>query len=611
MSKQQPTTETGQPSGPRHVALYVRVSTNEQATQGVSLDAQDAQLRRFAAERWPELPARVYRDEGKSGRVGKRRPGYEEMLAAIESGQVAIAAATKGDRLGRSTIESARLAKLCHDSATELHTIAAGRVETTAVGQLTYTMLQGIAQFESDLRSERTAEALDHLTSNGYWRGGSPAWGLQCGDDRILRPSPDGHLILEAFERYAAGDSVRKVRAFLVGAAKHERERVTLDHVSKLLRNPVYAGWIVRGTKTGERELIEGRHGPAYGVDALVQRDLFERVQRRLDENLETGYRGQSHSPLGAIARCASCGALLRTKRLPDQKGGYAYLECNDRCGRVKPIAVEQLEVWVVAYLNAVAAYIDQLLASGEWRVFLTDPAELERVTTEVAKAETGQETVRALARSGSLPAADAESDLKQIDRELRRLRPLHDELSRDAEQVQADLERLRDQIAHGFGGKGLVAFWRTATTREKQDALAGVLERIDLVDNGLALTFQYGLRAPIPRDVQEAKYRELSLPEHYIEGLLALPPRPIAIALPIERRRRRPGEAEALAKLGFGIKPADRAKRAKSATGLKSRTARPMRDSSRASRTTPPARRARSASRSPTPPSGAPQERD
>jgi len=574
-----------QPTSERHVALYVRVSTAHQAEEGVSLSAQEARLDAYATANWPSLPARAYREEGKSARHGKHRPAYERMLAAIDAGEVAVVLAAKGDRLARAALDSAYLAKRCYEAKTELHTLASGKIETTAVGKLTYAVLQDIAEFESNLRSERVTEALDYLASNGYWSGGSPPWGYLRGADRILRPSPDAPLIRQAFERYDRGASVSRVRAFLAGAPKQEREIIRLDYVSKLLRNATYAGYLATGTKTGAPELLEGRHGPEYDREPIVPRDLFERVQARLADNKETGYRGQSLSPFGPIARCGRCGATLRIKRLNEQTGGYAYLRCSRDCGRVKQIAVEQLEVWVAAYLSQVPRWIDTALESGEWQFLLGDDVARDKIAAEIAALESGRATIRSLAKRGALGADEAANDLADNEGHLRRLRPIHEQLSADADKVKADLERLREAIDAGkFGAEGVIRFWQRAITRQKQTALASVLERIDLLPEHVAFTFRYGLRGPLP------------------------------ILVPIDRARRSPESTKKYRELGFGLESADRAadsaKFRPESDKPQTHTGSPIEATTQSDRKSRQVARARSADRSRSPPSAAPPGR-
>jgi DNA invertase Pin-like site-specific DNA recombinase len=554
--------------------IYSRVSTPHQAEEGASLDTQEKELRALAKTTAPDLRVVVLREEGKSARSGKVRPKYEEAKRLIEDGLVANIFATKTDRLGRSVVEYLTFLGLCHDNGTAVHT-KNGKVEDTATGKLLAGILGVIAEFETDLRSERVREVNEHLAENGYWAGGNPPWGLKRGRDRILYPAADLSLICEAFERYDAGASMRRVHRFLVGAAKQERQTISLDFVSKMLRNHTYTGFVPSDTKSPAPIYHEGRHGPTFGVDPPVPRELFERVQVRLRANKETGYRGQTLSPFGAIARCGSCGATLRTHRLSEKEGGYAYLVCSARCGKVSPIPVEQLELWVVAYAGVIPQWIEQALVDGGWRDVIPNAAEREQVEAELEQADRARAEIRTALRNGLLTADEAASDLESTARTQDRLRPRHERLSADAEGIKADLERLRDHIDHGFpNGMNLAQFWQGASGDEKRQAAAAILERIELGNNKIGLAFRYGLRTPLP------------------------------ILLDIDRVRRTPELTAKYRELNFGLESADRAKAPEAAESPQPRAAPRIAAQTEPGRKSRQLARARWSGRSPIPPS-------
>src|SRR5262245_50133375 len=87
------------------VALYTRVSTDNQLGDEGSLETQEARLRASVASRQaPHLVARVFREEGASGK-NLDRPQLQEMLAAVRAGQVDMVMVTRLDRLSRSLLD--------------------------------------------------------------------------------------------------------------------------------------------------------------------------------------------------------------------------------------------------------------------------------------------------------------------------------------------------------------------------------------------------------------------------------------------------------------------------------------------------------------------------
>ena len=109
------------------VALYLRVSTEEQAKEGLSLESQERRTRAFsnAQENWEVVG--VYSDPGHTG-LDTERPGYQEMLSELKRWDVVLA--IKGDRLHRS-IDNARvfITSMLTEQK-EVWTISEGRIDT-------------------------------------------------------------------------------------------------------------------------------------------------------------------------------------------------------------------------------------------------------------------------------------------------------------------------------------------------------------------------------------------------------------------------------------------------------------------------------------------------
>jgi site-specific DNA recombinase len=382
-----------------------------------------------------------------------------------------------------------------------------------ALGKLVAGLLALVAEFESDLRSERVTDALDFLSSHGLYAGGKPPWGFTVGPDRILRPSPDAPLIHDAFHLYDSGAPMARVRRFLAGSAKEERETVTLSHASRLLRNAHYAGWIVTKTKSGVPERFEGQHEP------IVARDVFNRVQERLAENRDRGYRGQKLSPFGSLARCGKCGASLVIKQTKPEDGGYAYLRCSSDgargCGKFKAIPLEHVEIHTLAYVGALAGLIDAELKAETWTKWLGSIEETEKIREQIAQAEQARIEVRKLIRVGSYTAEEATADLAETERTLRRLRPRFEELSATEDESRQQLEQLRDLIDHGFYGRSLSQLWQTGSRDEKEAALRLILDKIEVGNEALGLHFKTGpfahraIPVPLKRERRSVRYKD------------------------------------------------------------------------------------------------------
>src|SRR5207245_461822 len=135
---------------------YVRVSTEEQAHEGYSLEAQERSIRAYCEAKGWSL-TRVYRDEGLSAYKDVKRPGYEAMIAAMGNWDVVVV--WKLNRLHRTmrgfVMDSLKLA----DAKKDLASVTESLDTSSAMGKLVYHLLGALGQFETDQTAERVKAA--------------------------------------------------------------------------------------------------------------------------------------------------------------------------------------------------------------------------------------------------------------------------------------------------------------------------------------------------------------------------------------------------------------------------------------------------------------------
>ena len=176
---------------------YVRVSTDEQAKEGVSLDMQEARIRAFCeAKDWQLL--RLYRDEGVSGK-NLDRPSIQTLIHDLKSNGVDVVVILKLDRLTRSIRD---LGNLIEDlfGGVALASVAEGFDSSTAAGEMVMNLLGTVAQWERKVIGERTKDALDHKAARGEWRGRIP-FGFRINDGGQLEEDPEQMKTIQAVKR--------------------------------------------------------------------------------------------------------------------------------------------------------------------------------------------------------------------------------------------------------------------------------------------------------------------------------------------------------------------------------------------------------------------------
>lgn len=141
------------------VVGYVRVSTNEQAESGAGLEAQRDAIRGEATRRGWDL-LRLYEDAAASGKTMDRRPGLQEALQAVEGGGAEALVVAKLDRLSRSLLDFAALMYRGRRRGWQLVALDLGVDTTTPSGALMANVVASFAEFERQLISQRTRDAL-------------------------------------------------------------------------------------------------------------------------------------------------------------------------------------------------------------------------------------------------------------------------------------------------------------------------------------------------------------------------------------------------------------------------------------------------------------------
>jgi site-specific DNA recombinase len=270
------------------VAIYVRVSTDEQARHGYSLDHQESECRRVSVTRDWEIGG-VFRDEGYSG-GSLDRPGLKSLLHEVQSRRVDVVLVWKTDRLSRwlPHIVDIVLAKLpaygvAFLSATEPYET------TTPAGRMFFSQLAAFADFERSMIMERTASGRRAAALAGRWATGAAPYGYalvgEKGRRQLAVVEDEAAVVKRVFAQRLAGASIRGIaRALNRSSIPAPRgETWSPQTVRRVLGNPVYTGQAVwgryRGSGRGRRAMTrdewlvvpEARHEPVVSVETWEQ----------------------------------------------------------------------------------------------------------------------------------------------------------------------------------------------------------------------------------------------------------------------------------------------------------------------------------------------------
>ncbi|WP_035299851.1 recombinase family protein [Brevibacillus thermoruber] len=320
-------------------AVYVRVSTEEQAKEGFSVAAQRERLLAYIRSQGWTL-ADIYADEGESAK-DTRRPALQRMLADVRQGRVDVVLVYRLDRLTRSVLDLYRLLSQFERHGVRFKSCTEVYDTTTAIGRLFITLVAALAQWERENLAERVKLGMEQMVRERKRPGGPPPYGYEWRDGRLAVHPTEGDAVRGMFRHFLAGWSPRQIAEW----ANHEGfrgkhgARWSAGAVTRLLKNPVYYGALrwnyaeggQRLNRPEEWVIVERAH------PAIVDASTFAAAQRRLSER-------RSHHPrvlsspfiFSGLLYCTRCGSPMRGKTAHTNKPNgkrytHHYYLCKNR----------------------------------------------------------------------------------------------------------------------------------------------------------------------------------------------------------------------------------------------------------------------------------------
>jgi site-specific DNA recombinase len=212
---------------------YIRVSTQGQADDRVSLDAQEAKIRAWADFNGASEVV-LFRDEGISGKRSDNRPGLQAALSAITPGDALVVYSLS--RLSRSTKDTLALADVLQKKEADLVSLSEKIDTTTASGKMVFRLLAVLSEFERDQISDRTKAALQFKRANGEKTGGSVPFGYNARAGRLYRNAREQEVIALIRRRRGRGESLREICHALEADGHKRKDGKTTWQPKSILR---------------------------------------------------------------------------------------------------------------------------------------------------------------------------------------------------------------------------------------------------------------------------------------------------------------------------------------------------------------------------------------
>lgn len=237
------------PDTAKRAALYVRVSTDEQAAEGYSLEAQKSILSDHCLAEGFDIAA-VYEDDGYSGR-NSNRPAYRKMMSDIESWDVLVV--LKMDRIHRNSRNFMLMMDELERHGKEFVSCYEALDTSNALGRFVVDMIQRMAQLESEQIGERTKigmrEKAENLGTEPVRKGTmgfTPPFGYSMIDGHLKEDLEELAVVRDIFRSYLSGDTIDAICYSLNRSGNLTRRGNPWNkyNLRNILHNPVYAGYM-------------------------------------------------------------------------------------------------------------------------------------------------------------------------------------------------------------------------------------------------------------------------------------------------------------------------------------------------------------------------------
>ena len=295
------------------VALYIRVSTDEQVMHGLSLEAQKEALEKHAKERGYSI-VDIYADEGITARKQlSKRKELQRLLSDVKKDKIDLILVTKLDRWFRNIKDYYTVQDILEAHNCNWRTIFENYDTSTASGRLHINIMLSVNQDECDRTSERIKAVFKHKKENKEVCSGNVPYGYYIDENKHMQIDPDkAKEIQDAYNHYELHNNMMQTRNYLSDKYGY----ITYSATRKRLTHPAYMG-VVDGIKDF--------------CPAIISAKQYKNVQRLISMNKKQ-YKPkapQEEYIFSGMIKCKECGGSFNSNRTFRSGKCYKFYRCQ------------------------------------------------------------------------------------------------------------------------------------------------------------------------------------------------------------------------------------------------------------------------------------------
>ena len=324
--------------------IYARKSSESEERQVLSIEAQLAELREFAAKEKLEIVASLC--EAQTAKEPGRTK-FAEMLSFLESGKAEGILSWHPDRLARNSIDGGKIIYLLDTGKIKDLKFPTFWFDNTPQGKFMLNIAFGQSKYYIDNLAENIKRGHRAKLRKGIWPGFAVLGYLNNHRTRDIDVDEEkAPLVKKAFGLYSTGKYTLKQIAKILkdlGLRSYKGNILSVSCVQRLLKNPFYYGVF-----TFKGEMYQGSHQP------IISKKLFDKCQEVMTARAHKMERKAEHSfPFRGLMTCGECSGAITA----ELQKGHNYYRCTKKKGvcSQKYVREEMLTEQFISFLQKVS----------------------------------------------------------------------------------------------------------------------------------------------------------------------------------------------------------------------------------------------------------------
>lgn len=475
--------------------IYVRVSTQEQAEEGYSIQSQLDKLKAYCNIK-EYILIKEYIDPGFSG-ANLNRPAITQLIQDVQNKKLDVVLVMKLDRLSRSQKDTLYLIEdvfLQHNC--NFISVSESFDTQTPMGRAMIGILSVFAQFERERIRERVQDGKNERAKTGKAMAWSnPPLGYDYANQRYVVNLYEAKIVKTIYDLCLKGLSMNKIKNYIdenfdykLTKYKTKDGNIHLATIKRVLRNPLYYGAL-----PWKGELYQGIH------DALITKEQFDTVQKQLELNAENSI-GSRKTPfrsthlLTGLLYCKECGARMHAQsRRNVNKNNWYYV-----CYSVSKTSTKYSNGDCKAKLkdgmtldHAVYEQIENMSNNINAKIKNTNTVDLEKDSLEndflkkrLKELESKQEKLLELYLDNKVDKDIITTKSKELDNEKQTI--LTNIKKNKKKSNKLSKAEAKEKITQ------FIAIYETGELEQKKTILRSIIDRINISENGIEIKWTF-----------------------------------------------------------------------------------------------------------------------